>query len=278
MKKWKLMAFVVLAAVMLIANSVSAMSGGGINRSHVYVQWIHYHYHDNLSALIETDNFGTTQQVTVYYRINKGTWNSVIAGNKQLIANNREAWTMNVPLSLDKPVIDVFVKYTVDGNAYYDDNNGAYYTTGSVDSTAPSWVFGQADVALVGANYEEHFYDGTEWFNGSIETKHFNDNQTVKVIYTLDNWANQSVIQPSFLRNEANSTNLQKWVFYKQLIPYNPLNYPALIQFKVEYSFQFYFNGMPMTFTYVDDNYGKYYKVSHLGQINNWSPNYDMYD
>jgi hypothetical protein len=281
MKKWFVMISVVLSVVIFMTSSVSAMAigGGGINRSHVYVQWMHYHYHDGLTGLIETDNFGTQKQLTVYYRINKGSWQSVTTSSKQTIANNREAWTVYVPQNVDLPVIDIFVKYVVDGIAYYDDNNGAYFTVGSMDSTAPPWVFGQAYVALVGANYEEHTFDGgSQWFNGSIVTRHFNNNQSVKVTYTLDNWANQSVLQPTFLHNEVNSANLQKWVFYKQLVGYNHLNYPALIQFKIDYSFQIYFNGIPMTLTYTDDNYGKYYKLGHLSKINSWTPDYETYD
>jgi hypothetical protein len=210
--------------------------------------------------------------------VNKGAWQSVVASSKQAIPNNREAWSINVPLNVDKPVIDVYATYVVDGIVYYDDNNGAYYTTGSMDSTAPPWVFRQSYVALVGANYEEHSYNGTEWFNGSVVTRNLGSNQSVKVIYTLNNWATQSVIQPTFLHNEPNSPNLQKWVFYNQLFGYTPLNFPLQIQFKVEYELQILFMGSLLTLKYVDDNYGKNYKLGHLGQINKWTPAYETYD
>lgn len=128
------------------------------------------------TGYIAVKNLAYDKKVTVHYEYNNGAWNDVAASYvKTNSSDGYEVWEFQTPDKFDYSQMQFAIKYEVNGQTYWDNNNGKNYEGDDFN----------ADMPLVNG-YSE--YDKNV-LNVDIETKKSANPEAVKVRYTEDNWA-----------------------------------------------------------------------------------------
>lgn len=201
------------------------------------------------SGYIEVENIAYEKNVTVHYSYNGIDWYDCSAQYYKPTHGNYEAWSFATP-GISRPggdlpvTVQFAIKYEVNGNTYWDNNNGNNYKVYS-GYHAPSFY----DFGCGGVKNYYSFIDIDNNFTGAVQLKNLGYEKDVKVVYSTDNWKTTKNINASFeyTSNPYVENAIEVWHYS---VPVNTNS----VQYRVEYTV----NGT----TYVDDNFGANYTVT----------------
>lgn len=208
-------------------------------------------------GFIEVNNLAYDKTVTVVYArassyealyYGEPTWQETEATYHANTINNREAWkfeteTVNTGYR-GYSYYRFAIKYEVNGQTYWDNNNGQDYWmySGKVSDPYPYNALGSAGVALNGSNT----YSSNR-LTCSLMVKNLAYNKDVKVRYTTDNWATYSDVSASYQRT-AGPDGIEYWTAQTPYIASGTT---------VEYAISYTVNGV----TYWDNNFNSNYSA-----------------
>lgn len=195
---------------------------------------------------VEVKNLAYEKNVTIHYSFDGINWQDIAAEYLAPTQGNYEAWKFKTPVISFSPSsyakVTFAIKYEVNGNTYWDNNNGKNYVvsvgTGSEANTG--FAFGSGALAL------DSITRNSDSISGTIQLSNLAYEKDVKVLYTTDNWATSSYVNASYLLSYNGSNNSELWEF---TIPYSE----NVIEFAISYTV----NGI----TYWDNNFSSNYSI-----------------
>lgn len=202
-------------------------------------------------------NLGYTKQVNVHIKNTNGTWADFPLSYNRPANNGMEVWAAPFDLYSLPTAASTFefaVSYTVNGQTYWDNNNGANYK-----------VIRDAGIVLFGVNVyngsyasQASFYVGQNTYNGYLAVKNLGAAKTVNVTYTTDGWKTTKTaaakFNPYFWGNTGgygsnvspNAYGFEEWDYQLDV---------GTTSTKLEYAISYTVNGQ----TYWDNNFGRNY-------------------
>ncbi|QUH30305.1 carbohydrate-binding protein [Vallitalea guaymasensis] len=197
-------------------------------------------------------DLGANKNVTIHYTYDDTNWLDQPASYQKTLEDGSEVWTFKTPEQSYTPTHQVeynckfAVKYEVDGNTYWDNNNGDNYflqdTTMIYD--AP-FVLSKSVVMLDKDISTPH----SLW--GFIFLKNLAYDKKVIVRYTTDNWATYHDLNAHY--NWKYDNDIELWSFDTMHD-----NSPFPVNSSGEYAIGYTVDGV----TYWDNNFGDNYSFS----------------
>ncbi len=183
--------------------------------------------YESYFGYVAVKNLGSDKNVVIHYTKDGQTWNDVTAVYVKADPNDPEydIYSFNI---LTSP-ITFAIKYQVNGQTYWDNNNGNNYHMENPNLV----LLGKSSVKTVKINN----------YPTIIYVKNLAYQKTVKIRYTTNNWNSYQDVDADFYKAENES--IDEWNI--------PQNIPtgADVKFEVLYNV----NGI----TYIDNNFGDYY-------------------
>lgn len=197
------------------------------------------------TGYVEVENIAYAKNVTIHYSFDGVTWNDCAAEYYKPTWGNYEAWKFQTPGTISSPhrgtaEIRFAIKYEVDGQTYWDNNNQQNYSVAAGYNVTNRYDFGVGGVA----DFYSYRYNNT--IHGALQLKDLGYQKDVKVIYTTNNWETTNEVSATYGSTFEKNDYVQIWYYD---FPTNESN----VQYKLSYTV----NGI----TYVDDNFGEYYTV-----------------
>jgi hypothetical protein len=245
-----------LLSLTLLAVSAVAVAAGevALQKAESRVSTYRGYWH-NGKFEVKVANLGYQKQVAAYIKKSDGSWvdfplNYLRSGN-----NNQEIWGIDFnnyswPDTGDN--VEFAIKYSVNGQTYWDNNNWANY---KMPKNAGS-LLGNGVNVYYGNAYDINVYAGQTTWGNSVTVRNIGYTKDVKVIYSTDGWQTTKVATATFnpyywsssyyfgLTN-PNSLGFEEWSF--------SIDFGSATQ--VEYAFSYSVNGQ----TYWDNNQGRNY-------------------
>lgn len=263
MKTKRITALVLTFVIMITmcALSITSASAASDNVSLIYANietfegaypWTPpYTRYYSATGFVEVENLGYQKSVTIHYSNDYGrTWLDAEAEYHSYTWGNKEAWKFTTETELynirDTAHITFAIKYEVNGQTYWDNNDGNNYTISSPHGTSAKTLIGNCGLKLASASVSNNV------LYGSIILKNLAYQKHVKVRYSVDNWATYQEYGASYLSADGNEN--EKWNFSVDM----PDTW-STVKFAVSYTV----NGV----TYWDNNFGQNYDLSQTGSI-----------
>ena len=249
MKAKKILSFtivlVLLVSLFTFAPTANAASDNPVKLIYAKPEITDY---NKLSATgyVEVENIAYEKNVTIHYSYDGITWQDTSAEYYKPTWGNYEAWKFQTPAVTlgyrEHATITFAIKYEVNGQTYWDNNNGKNYSVAAGYETTSRYDFGSGGVA---AFYSYRISDSYP-IQGSLQLKDLDYEKDVKVQYTTDNWETVNEVNAEYGYTFEENNSVQIWNYQ---IPYT--------KNQVTYKILYTVNGI----TYVDDNFGEYYTV-----------------
>lgn len=210
-----------------------------------------------MAGAIEVANLGYYKTVLVVYSVRgSGVWKNARAFYFNSTKNNTEIWKFETPETAFSARLGVdfqfAVKYTVNGQTYWDNNSNKDYFVGvGARKLYADFTLGGSNVFLFSATSYKNM-DNSAVVNGKIALKNLAYSKTVKVVYSYDNWATTKTAYAAYMQPVGSSC--EYWAF--------SMNIPAgknNVRFAISYTA----NGL----TYWDNNFGYDYNLNIPGTI-----------
>lgn len=181
------------------------------------------------NGLIAVKNLAPDKTVYIHYTTDGKTWKDEPAEYSRTDPNDTkyEVWSFYLPTC---DPVTFAIKYQVNGNTYWDNNNENNYYLSESDQI----VLGKC--ALINTTIPS---DGVK----SIYLKNIAYQKQVEIRYTTDNWKTYNTVNSSYVKSL--SGNIEKWKI--------PENLPS--DYRLQYAVYYTVNGI----TYIDNNFGYYY-------------------
>ncbi|MFC5704108.1 VWA domain-containing protein [Cohnella faecalis] len=205
------------------------------------------------SGAVEVANLAYQKQVYIHYKTNNGQWSDIPAAYAGKTEGNLEAWTFKQIIADTTSPVQFAIKYVVNGQTYWDNNNNQDYRIGG--SSAPDRILAKSFVALDNAGYGP-----MNSFSGRIYLKNIAYSKQVKIRYSTDNWASyleQPAAYAGMLPNSNNS--LEYWDFN--------VNLPSHAG-DVKFAIAYMVNGV----TYWDNNFKQDHRIGKPALLTLTSP------
>lgn len=247
MKQKKLLSLSLILAL-FVSMFVMAPAAGAVSGpvNLIYAKPVIEQYSISATGYVEIENLGYNKNVTIHYTTDNGaTWEDVSATYMQPTWGNYEAWEFDVPgvgVGLrGNATITFAIKYEVNGQEYWDNNNGQNYTVKAGYGINSAFDFGDSgSVAL----FNSYRYSDNK-IAGSVQLKDMAYEKDVKIRYTTDNWASYEEVYATY-GYTLDKDYVQVWDFEFSATE-NP----------VEFAISYTVNGQ----TYWDNNFGQNYTI-----------------
>ena len=185
--------------------------------------------YNGYEGYIAAKNVGSQKNVTVHYTLDGTNWSDTSAQYDKADPNDTQYDVYTFYVFAPSAPLTFAVKYQVDGQTYWDNNNGSDY---HVDSSA-NVVLGKSVVKVAQFNAVSPF---------EIYLKNLGYQKDVRVYYTTDGWKTTQNAQSQFV---SSTNNVEVWRMPSN-IPYGK---------NVQYYVSYVTNGV----TYYDNNFGSNY-------------------
>jgi len=209
-----------LTTSVLLAN-VKLMKANSISRAHYGIS------STTKTFVIKVKDLGEDKNIAIHGEYADGTWGNYDAVPQKLAdtEDGYEIWKVSTYWSVmdqtERFGSMFVVKYEVNGDVYWDNNNSQNYSLGNHDGTMIA--DNSVDVSLEYAAMYSNNYNNTTSFYGAIDIRNISYDKQVKVVYSTDNWETvkvlnaqyRPVIYPSYSSPIAspNAYGVEKWDF-----------------------------------------------------------------
>jgi Carbohydrate/starch-binding module (family 21) len=209
-----------------------------------------YQYRD---YVVEVFNVTPNKLITVHQQLSNGQWEDFNLTYNLTTSTGTEIWKGSFVESQHAPVYkfgeEIAVKYEVNGQTYWDNNNGANYKLTNMGNNSSS-VFMNNEFNILGVtNYLSSDIYGNSNLYLIVDVRNIAFAKEVKIVYTTNNWTTTNT--KAFLYNPAENTgrnpDFERWSIEFQI--------PAKT---VTYALSYKVNGQ----TYWDNNFGKNYTLT----------------
>lgn len=249
MKKKKVFALTLvltlIVGIFALVPSVGAVSDSPVKL--IYAKPAYTSTGTGATGYVEVENLAYDKNITIHYSFDGNEWFDTAAEYYRPTYGNYEAWTFETtgkyPTYRGSVTVQFAIKYEVNGQTYWDNNNGNNYTVSAGYLAGQSYDFGVGGIANVSASKQSN--NNTVY--GSLQLKNLGYQKDVKVIYTTDNWATTNEVSAEYDRFTSANDSVEIW-------DYSFETTQSDIQYKLSYTV----NGT----TYIDDNFGDYYTVT----------------
>ncbi|MCX7923982.1 MAG: CBM21 domain-containing protein [Clostridia bacterium] len=193
----------------------------------------------SIYGYIQVENLAYNKSVVVCYTNGDGVWKEVAAKYTAPASGNYERWYFETSAAAAS-TFQFAVKYVVNGQTYWDNNNGSNYSLSYYSANRAA--LGESNVVLGNANKDNY------GLHGNIYLKNIASTKVVKVRYTTDNWVTWNEVNASYLSTAEGGIEVWNFDVYK---PTSTTQ--ATFKFAISYTV----NGV----TYWDNNFGLNYTV-----------------
>lgn len=248
-----LMALAALALSSVSSFSMAAGEVGLLKASSVISNYRGYWHMGLFEAQVA--NLGYAKQVSAYIKKADGTWVDMPMSYVRSVTSAKEVWATDfnaTTLPDTGSVIEFVIKYQVNGQTYWDNNNAANYKLTQGAGT----LLGNA-VNVYVANYAANinmYQSSTSW-GSHITVRNLAPAKSVNVIYSTDNWVTSKTAIATYSSTfwsssyaqipNPNTMGFEEWNFQLDVGSAN----------QVEYAISYTVNGQ----TYWDNNFGRNY-------------------
>ncbi len=211
-----------------------------------------YQYRD---YVVEVSNLSFNKIVTVHQQLSNGLWEDFDLTYSLTTSTGTEIWKgtfvgSSTNTSVYKFGEQIAVKYQVNGQTYWDNNNGANYKlTNSVNNSSSTYLNNEFNILAV-SSYLSANTTGNSNFYLSADLRNIAFAKEVKIVYTTNNWATTNT--KAFVYNPAENigrnTDYERW----------SINFDIPNTKTVTYALSYKVNGQ----TYWDNNFGKNYTLT----------------
>lgn len=265
MKKKRIVSLVLTLVMMLSAIAVAAPTASAVTNEVrlLYAEpktyysteipgWYAYLYTE---GYVEVQNIGYAKNVTIHYTYNGTDWFDTAATYYKATVGNYEAWHFQTdPNTVEYPYRSgsycrFAIKYEVNGQTYWDNNNGQNYMVRKGRVGSDIYAIGSAGLKLeYGRAYDRQL-------SGNIQVKNLGYAKDIKVHYSTDGWATSSTVNATYSGQFTEyggiplpyPTDVELWTFSTPTLPADAT--------EVEYSLTYTVNGV----TYWDNNFNNNY-------------------
>lgn len=251
MKNKRIFAFTLILAIfigMFYAIPAEADTNQG-NVNLIYAKPVEVQPGAGAEGYIRVKNIGQDKKVTIRYSYNNAEWFDCAASYYKPDGNNYEIWKFVTPGKdfgyRGIVAVQFSIKYEVNGQTYWDNNNGQKYCVAVGYVIGLTYDFGIGAIANVSAYTDSGI--NNRYVAGRLQLKNLGQPKNVKVIYTTDNWATTREVNAEFEYTAYANSSVEEWYYSYETNSKN-------IQYKLSYTV----NGV----TYIDDNFGDYYTVT----------------
>lgn len=241
MKQKKMLAFSLVLA--LLASLFVVAPAGAVTQqvSLLYAKPYSEGMAVGAEGYVEVQNLSPNKVVTIHYSADGVTWKDARAEYFKATQGNYEAWKFKTDSFFvgmrGSATVQFAIKYEVNGETYWDNNNGANYKVKAGYGVSSQYDFGSTNVALWyptwGADDQVKIY---------AQLKSLAYDKDVRVRYSTDNWATYEEVQGTYSYSFPDS-DIESWI----------ISVPATQTF--QYAISYKVNGI----TYWDNNFGDNY-------------------
>lgn len=227
-----------LLSVLVIATGLAFSSSSikvkaATNPVEFYSSYINYYYVSTyLTTYIKVNTLGSNQHVYLHENTIQTGWTDVEGQYVKTLSDGSQIW--KVTSSYFGPNIEYAIKYQVDGQTYWDNNNGNNYTQNNILGSA-----------VIGVNPAYPGVTDASAYPIKVAVKNLAYNKDIKVRYTQDNWATYT--EQSLSYSSTNTDGSEYWTTALRL----DSNKSSSFHYAVSYTV----NGQ----TYWDNNFGNNY-------------------
>jgi hypothetical protein len=201
-------------------------------------------------------NLAFSKQVFAHYQRVDGTWTDLPLAYVRATGDGKEVWSTSLGLPLNTTQdVQFALKYVVNGQTYWDNNNGANYFVPK-DSGA---TLG-AGVNVYAHSYQPAIRLGVsdQYVHGAVVLKNLAVQKDVTVQYSTDNWATTRTAVATFALNpwtgaysSAQNPNAAGFEVWNYTLNVGGAN-------EVAYAIRYVVNGE----THWDNNFGQNYRTN----------------
>ena len=233
-----------LVGIFAMVPSVGAVSDNPVNL--IYAKPAYTSTGISATGYIGVKNiaYNNNKNITIYYSFDGEEWYNCVPAYCSLTWKNYEVWRFETagktPGYKGTVTVQFTIKYEVDGQTYWDNNNGKSYSVTAGYNITDCFAFGIGGIANFYANKHGNSV------NGALQLKNLGYEEGIRITYTTDNWVTINEINAEYGYTLDKNNSIELWYY---TIPMSSNS----IQYKLSYTT----NGI----TYVDDNFGYYYTV-----------------
>jgi hypothetical protein len=276
MKKFTLPAVLVTALTVLLLTSCSVSSydtqapaelQGYVNdasASPVELLWVKATSTGSLKAraygFIEVENIAYEKNVVVaYWNSETDSWQETSASYVEPTFGNYEKWyfetpeiSENTPYSMWGVSFQLAVRYEVNGQTYWDNNDGQDYLVSynaSPMPSAPSTAIGRVNILQQWGRLER-INNLNNNVSGRLLVKDLAVDKKIDMVWTIDNWETHNRTLCNYIDESSYDNAVEEWSF-----AFGYMNLP--LDAVIEYCFVYEVNGE----TYWDNNSGQNYQL-----------------
>jgi hypothetical protein len=211
--------------------------------------------------VVEVSNLAFDKVVAIHQQLNDGQWEDVNLSYSFTTTTGTEIWkgtSIKNLLTFTFPAPSLFgeklaAKYIVNGQTYWDNNNGVNYTlVNSNRQDNSSFLYLNSDFNIFAAASNQPLVSDSNlsYLNIAADVRNIAFAKEVKMVYTTNNWATSATKSLAFNSNENNNatTDFERWT----------VSFSIPLTSKVIYALSYKVNGA----TYWDNNFGKNYTLT----------------
>lgn len=221
-------------------NSSTVIAKAATSPVELFSQYENWYYISGyLTIYVKVNTLGSNQHV--YIHKNDGsTWSDVEGEYYATLSDGSQIW--KVTTSNIGGGIEYAIKYVVDGNTYWDNNNGQNYTEENKLGNDP--ILSVTPYINI---FSSQAYAGDYLIN--VDLKNLGFVKDVKVRYTEDNWTTYQDVPLSYMYTNLDGS--ERWNTDLKLDENKEANFHYAISYEV--------NGQ----TYWDNNFGNNYNYTN---------------
>jgi hypothetical protein len=212
--------------------------------------------------VVEVANLGYNKVVVIHQELNDLQWEDVTLFYSFTTSTGTEIWKGSLTKTVfasSTPTLSQFgdkiaVKYLVNGQTYWDNNNNQNYTilnTNRQENSSFLYLSNEFNIFNTTPNTIPLYSNfDLSYLNIAADVRNLGFVKDVKVVYTTNNWVTSSTAPLSFnsIENNNATTDYELWIA-SVIIPKTD---------KVTYALSYTVNGQ----TYWDNNFGKNYTLT----------------
>lgn len=221
-----------LSAVLVLTTAAAHASPITLNKAESRLHSKYGYTWQTIRVEAHVENLAYDKSITLHFEQEDGNWSDLPLAFRGEISPGVENWTYEItrtisgPYSSNEPLdLNFVLKYDVNGQTYWDNNNGSNYwlAAGSGELTTQPIVIDTTYArAPIDYSYGDEVTHVRGYFNASFVLQNYDYSKTVEIHYTYDNWQTTHIgyatYQPTVMKGYSwvrypNANNVEIWSF-----------------------------------------------------------------